>query len=299
MLFSACSWIGLNLNRPSLSKRVVEYGQPVPKGGGVYKIGKPYNIDGVRYTPKEDRYYNKVGQASWYGAKFHGRYTANREIYDMDALTAAHPTLPIPSYVRVTNLSNGRRLVVRVNDRGPYANDRIIDMSRRSAELLDFKQKGTAKVRVTYIGKAPLNGNDRYERQYLSQQYWFQGRNNRRYSSRSQNRRFARRSRPRRVAQRYDTLTVGSLPRESRYQSPISRNARYAIQTGSFYNYRNAKRRSTQVSRVGRAYIKSFDRDKGTLHKVMLGPFKNRKSAEYTLSQLYSSGMYDAILVKK
>lgn len=292
---SACSWIGLEFGRPPLSERVVEYGQPVPKGGGYYKIGKPYTIDGVKYYPREDRRYNEVGIASWYGAKFHGRYTSNREIYDMDALTAAHPTLPMPSYVRVTNLENGRRLVVRVNDRGPYANNRIIDLSRRSAELLGIKGKGTGRVRVTYIGKAPLNGNDRYERQYLARQYWYRGNRNRRFSSRPRPRTFARNT-PRQP-RRYDPIAVGSIPRDA--GRPLSyRSARYSVQTGSFYNRRNARRQQDRLSYLGRSYIKVSNRSRFPMHKVLLGPFRDRRSAELALSRAYDSGVYDAIIVR-
>ena len=151
---------------------MVALGKPVPKGGGVYKVGKPYQINGRWFHPREDSRYDKVGVASWYGELFHGRYTANGEIYDMNALTAAHPTLPLPTYARVTNLGNGRSLVVRVNDRGPYAHDRIIDMSKRSAELLGFKRNGTTQVRVRYLARAPLSGDDTYERQMLASQRW-------------------------------------------------------------------------------------------------------------------------------
>ncbi len=147
-------------------------GQPVPKGGGVYQIGKPYQVGDLTYTPREDPGYDRVGNASWYGEMFHGRRTANGEIYDMDSLSAAHPTLPLPVYARVTNLNNGRTIVVRINDRGPYARDRIIDLSRRSAELLGFRNNGTATVRVKYLGRAPLNGDDSYERKYLANQSW-------------------------------------------------------------------------------------------------------------------------------
>jgi hypothetical protein len=102
-----------------LGERVIPLGQPVPKGGGVYRVGEPYEIAGTWYYPREEKSYNRVGKASWYGELFHGRRTANGEIYDMDRLSAAHPTLPLPSYARVTNLNNGRSVVVRVNDRGP------------------------------------------------------------------------------------------------------------------------------------------------------------------------------------
>jgi len=142
------------------SPRVVEPGQPVPKGGGVYRVGKPYEVAGRIYTPEENGRYRAEGLASWYGDDFHGRLTANGEIYDMSAISAAHPTLPMPSYVRVTNLANRKSLIVRVNDRGPYHRNREIDVSAKAAELLGFRQSGTAHVRVEYVGLAPLEGTD-------------------------------------------------------------------------------------------------------------------------------------------
>jgi rare lipoprotein A len=154
----------------SASVRIVQEGQPVPKGNGGYKIGKPYKIAGRWYTPAEDPNYDRQGRGSWYGNDFHGRKTANGEVFDMNALTAAHPTLPLPSYVYVTNLANNRTVLVRVNDRGPYANDRIIDMSRASARALGFENQGITQVRVKFAGRAPLDGNDYHERQFLAQQ---------------------------------------------------------------------------------------------------------------------------------
>jgi rare lipoprotein A len=142
------------------SPRVVEPGQPVPKGGGVYRVGKPYEVGGRMYTPEENSRYRAEGLASWYGDDFHGRLTANGEIYDMSAISAAHPTLPMPSYVRVTNLANRKSLIVRVNDRGPYHRNREIDVSAKAAELLGFRQTGTARVRVEYVGLAPMEGSD-------------------------------------------------------------------------------------------------------------------------------------------
>lgn len=130
------------------------------KGGGREMVGKPYRIRGKWYTPKEDKNYDKAGLASWYGPNFHGRLTANGEIYDQFHLSAAHPTFPLPSYARVTNKKNGNTVIVRVNDRGPYAHGRIIDVSSQTAELLDMKKDGVAAVRVEYIGRAPVEGDD-------------------------------------------------------------------------------------------------------------------------------------------
>jgi rare lipoprotein A len=142
------------------SPRVVEFGERVPKGGGVYRVGKPYVVAGRTFVPEENTSYRSEGLASWYGRDFHGRQTANGEVFDMESITAAHPTLPMPSYVRVTNLSNKRSLIVRVNDRGPFHGNRVIDLSHKTAELLDFKGNGVARVRVEYIGRAAIEGSD-------------------------------------------------------------------------------------------------------------------------------------------
>ena len=155
-----------------LGPRIIPLGQPVPKGGGTYLVGSPYIINGQQYAPREVPGYSRFGVASWYGELFHGRRTANGEIFDMEALTAAHPTLPLPSYVRVVNPRNGRWLVLRLNDRGPFAYKREIDLSWAAAVLLDIAGPGTGYVRVDYLGPAPLDGNDSYERNVLARQTW-------------------------------------------------------------------------------------------------------------------------------
>ena len=111
------------------------------------RVGRPYQVNGVWYTPREQPDYDQVGVASWYGDVFQGRPTASGEIFDMDAVTGAHTTLPLPSIVEVTNLDNGRRLRVRVNDRGPFVGDRIIDLSREAARELGYDRQGLARVR--------------------------------------------------------------------------------------------------------------------------------------------------------
>ena len=138
------------------SPRVVPFGQPVPKGGGRYKLGRPYMVAGRQYVPRHEPGYDQTGIASWYGRDFHGRLTANGEVFDMDGMSAAHPTLPLPSMVRVTNIATGRSIIVRVNDRGPFKPGRIIDLSRQAAHTLGMLQAGVARVRVRYMGPAPL-----------------------------------------------------------------------------------------------------------------------------------------------
>ncbi len=142
------------------SARIIPLGEPIPKGGGTYRVGQPYTIGGRTYVPAEDPHYRAEGVASWYGEDFHGRLTANGEIYDMNSMSAAHTTLPLPCYVRVTNISNNKSVIVRVNDRGPYHSDRVIDVSVRAATLLGFYGSGLAPVRVEYVGAAPLEGSD-------------------------------------------------------------------------------------------------------------------------------------------
>jgi rare lipoprotein A len=144
----------------SSSPRVVAPGDPVPKGGGTYRVGAPYVVAGRTYVPEDNPHYRAEGVASWYGSDFHGRLTANGEIFDRASMSAAHATLPIPSYVRVTNISNHKSVIVRVNDRGPYSGNRLIDVSERAASLLGFYGSGLAPVRVEYVGRAPLEGSD-------------------------------------------------------------------------------------------------------------------------------------------
>jgi rare lipoprotein A len=138
----------------------------------VFKIGKPYVINGQTYMPGHDPGYDSRGVASWYGHAFHGQKTANGEYFDMNALTAAHKTLPLPSYAYVTNLKNGRTILVRINDRGPYKPGRIIDLSRAAARALAFEGLGIADVRVRYAGQAPLVPDDTRERRFLAAQAW-------------------------------------------------------------------------------------------------------------------------------
>lgn len=143
------------------SARVVEEGQPVPKGGGRELIGRSYTVAGKRYTPYEKPVgFTAVGTASWYGEAFHGRRTANGEVYDRHSVSAAHPTMPLPAYARVTNITNSRSIIVRVNDRGPFHGGRVMDVSQKTADALAFRHLGTARVKIEYLGQASLAGSD-------------------------------------------------------------------------------------------------------------------------------------------
>jgi len=149
-LLSACAETQLIVHTAKRLSKTSSSPKPV-KPKGKYKVGKPYQIKGIWYYPKVDYRYNRTGIASWYGPGFHGKKTANGEIYDQNGLTAAHKTLPMPSLVQVTNLENGRSLRLKINDRGPFAYGRIIDLSRRGAQLLGFHRKGTARVQVQVL----------------------------------------------------------------------------------------------------------------------------------------------------
>ena len=143
------------------SPRVVAEGEDVPKGGGRQMIGKTYSVAGKRYTPYDKPVgYTAVGTASWYGEAFHGRRTANGEVYDRQGISAAHPTMPLPAYARVTNTLNNRSIIVRVNDRGPYHGGRVMDVSQKTAEALAFRHLGTARIKLEYLGQASLAGSD-------------------------------------------------------------------------------------------------------------------------------------------
>lgn len=165
MILSGCGAAGIfagfseSAMGVNASPRVSNAKHP-PKGGGRYQVGDPYTVAGNTFVPREQPNLDTTGTASWYGPAFHGRLTANGEIFDQHHLSGAHPTLPLPSYVRVTNLANGANTLVRINDRGPFSRDRLIDVSRRTAEVLGFQQQGTANVRVQYVGPAPLEGDD-------------------------------------------------------------------------------------------------------------------------------------------
>ncbi|WP_273757722.1 septal ring lytic transglycosylase RlpA family protein [Bartonella sp. AU55XJBT] len=159
----------IDVNTSVLPKQISNNkNQSEAKKRGRAIVGKPYQIKGKWYYPENDPTYKRVGEASWYGSDFHGRLTANGEIYDMNLLTAAHPTMPLPSYARVTNLKNGSSLIVRVNDRGPFMKERIIDLSKQAATILGYVDRGVTDVKVEYIAEAPIGY---YDGAYLMASY--------------------------------------------------------------------------------------------------------------------------------
>lgn len=265
----------------SKSKFGKEYGKgspywqgsgPVPKGGGRYKVGNPYTVNGKKYYPRENPGYDKVGKASWYGPTFNRRKTANGEYFDMTRLTAAHPTLPLPSFVRVTNLSNNKSAILRVNDRGPYSNTRIIDLSKKSAEVLGFIKQGTARVRVQYVGRAPLNGDDYYT--YVASK------------------------KPQAARTQVATRTA---PKRQYSQQPQSEqpplNDGLYIQAASFANRGNARRLQTRLGSVGRVRVVASDVNGQTFYRVRVGPIANNSEARIALRKVVDAGNTGAKLV--
>ncbi len=261
----------------------------VPIGpGGVYKVGTPYVIKGVRYTPEEDSDYNETGIASWYGPGFHAKQTANGETYDENALTAAHKTLPLPSYVRVTNLENGRALVLRVNDRGPYAHGRIIDVSRRGAQLLGFENQGTAKVRVRIVDQSTTG--------------FVAGR-----PVTTQEERDAVTAVP--VAS-VESRQLAALPGVATAPAPVATVAQppqvaleavgptdIYVQAGAFTLYDNANQLAARLFSFGEPTIQSTVVNEIEFFRVRIGPLASIQQADQVLEDMIGSGFPESRIV--
>jgi rare lipoprotein A len=325
---------GCGRESAGLGERVIPLGQPVPKGGGRYLVGEPYQVAGVWYRPHAQPDYDRVGKASWYGQLFHGRYTANGEIYDMNRLSAAHPTLPLPVYAHVTNLENGRSIIVRVNDRGPYRKDRIIDLSRRSAEVLGFRRSGTATVRVRYLRRAPLSGDDSYERQYLASRGYRQVAAKATSDSETQDpiavasfpgvpapptpdraeRPIAVAARPARPEERAadvamldsDTQLKASPESTGSTGPPVQTQLRRigsadgpAIQAGSFKNRDNAERARATLSAIAPVDVAEVDVGGEVYFRVRVGPFADEIEAVAALPRVRAAGYDGAKIVMR
>jgi rare lipoprotein A len=242
---------------------------PLPKGGGRYVVGEPYQVAGEWFTPREEPSYDKVGIASWYGPQFHRRMTSNGEWFDMAYLSAAHPTLPLPSYARITNLENGREVIVRINDRGPFVGNRIIDLSKASAEKLGFAGKGTAKVRVRYIGPAPLDDKGTH---LLAMNETLK-----RSDSGSALAQASMRQ-PQPIIQATSDRAGGGI----------------FVQVGAFSDPANVTRARQRLAGVGPVQVIPVN----GLYRVRLGPLTGVDDAEYALQQVRAAGHRDARLVQ-
>ena len=260
---------------------------PVPGARPHYKVGNPYQIGGIWYYPRENPDYDETGIASWYGADFHGKPTANGETYDMDALTAAHKTLPMPSMVRVTNLENGRALVLRVNDRGPFVHGRIIDVSRHASKLLGFHKKGTARVRVAVL----QSGGDRFfaakpetseEETQLALAAPRDGVTSRTLPP------------PGGVAAA-PVPSVASAPPAVEQREPQATTM--YVQAGSFVSASNAKRLSNKLAALGPTTVSEVTVKGLVFHRVRLGPLTTVADADVALARVMGSGYPGARIV--
>lgn len=274
----------------------------VPASAGVYKVGQPYQIDNVWYYPREQPDYDETGIASWYGPTFYGKSTANGETYTGDALTAAHKTLPMPVNVRVTNLDNGKSLVVRVNDRGPYSRGRIIDLSRRAAELLDVVQTGTARVRVTYLSRSNMNGAPPPSDTPAAIANALPAAPSGKVDSAALNvlpgatvappARVASLPAPTPIpAQMFtDTQPTGQVT-----SVPIPSATRLYVQVGAFSKMENARAMLGKVG--GDLRISTLQRGGQTLYRVRTGPLNSVQDADAALSRITGTGANDAHIV--
>ncbi|HLB06656.1 MAG TPA: septal ring lytic transglycosylase RlpA family protein [Alphaproteobacteria bacterium] len=305
--FGALAWLLAGCAETELAvhtAKVLEGEDEEARGG--FKIGKPYEVDGVVYQPRYDPYYDETGIASWYGEEFHGARTANGERFDMNAITAAHKTLPMPSNVRITNLENGRSLVVRVNDRGPFVHGRIIDLSRRTAQLLGLTLRGTAMVRVQMlpISQQPeiLIAGLRREGYALPKEAEDLGLA---YSEPLPS----------------GTIAVAALgaPGSANPAQPSSDGAliasaaaaelippesaalpstpRMYVQAGAFANPENAERVRAQLESAGPSAITSLVVDGRTLYRVRLGPYTALEAADQALEAAIDEGYPEARLI--
>lgn len=233
---------------------------PTGSQGVKRKVGNPYKVAGVWYHPKEDPTYDQTGYASWYGKDFHGKTTANGEVYNMNALTAAHKTLPMPSYVKVTNLENNRSLVLRVNDRGPFVAGRLIDVSRRGAQLLGFQKQGVTRVRIQASDE---NGRVRKP---------------------SGTRRSVAATAPARGNATTSSPSSADRAGETHF-----------VQVGSYSSQENATAQANRLRKSGHpARVLRQVQNGRAFWRVRIGPFVKRLLAQDRLDRVVADGFYDA-----
>tara|TARA_X000000950_G_scaffold158653_1_gene194462 strand:+ start:3593 stop:4471 length:879 start_codon:yes stop_codon:yes gene_type:complete len=248
----------------------------------MYKVGNPYKINGKWYYPAIDYNYNEVGIASWYGPGFHGKKTANGEVFDQNKISAAHKTLPMPSIVKVTNLDNGKVLEnIRVNDRGPFAGNRIIDLSKKAAQELGFVNSGVAKVRVEIM--------ENESRIYASK-------NSKKNSVRKANKAKVEKVQRKVIPSEKDEQNSDEVSKNSTEDNLILKDKPVIIQVGAFGDHRNAKSLTEKLSEF-KAYIERKFIDNKYLYRVRIGPLSNLDLAKSIKSKLFELGHTSSHLV--
>lgn len=314
VLLGACSETQLVIH----AAKKIARDTTAPAARGIYKIGKPYKIGSVWYYPSVDYRYQETGIASWYGPKFHGKTTANGERFDQNNISAAHRTLPLPSMVRVTNLENGRALRVLVNDRGPFAHGRIIDLSRRAAQLLGFIANGTAKVRVEIIADESRRLALSYGRGAGQVQIARAGKGTHHGLPGNPTIRPAPRvavtraplpaaggggsspaaPRPAAAAAKSPVRTASAKPQtDGRIIQQAIGAARMYIQAGTFAQYTNANRLRARLSVLGPTNILAIINRTQQMFRVRIGPIDDLKRADGILEQMIGAGFTDARLI--
>lgn len=300
LLLSGCASEPKDFEYKNLQEEV----SAIKEDGGIYKVGNPYTVLGQSYTPKEDYDYVETGIASWYGDDFHNKRTANGETYDMRAVTAAHRTLPLPSIVRVTNLENGKSIIARVNDRGPYVKNRIIDLSEKGAELLGYKNKGTARVKVEILEReskaikeamlSPNNSSQTYGNATIP------------YSN----------TQPVSTAQassatKYEISTSNRRPLQYTSEISLASNTTtnvnipnnvnegpYFVQVGAFSDYDKAKQMAANMKRFGNVSIYEAYLSKNGVYRVRLGAYHSKEEAMKILDRVLDYGHSDVTIVE-
>ncbi len=283
------------------------------KSRGTFKVGTPYKIKGRQYQPKETYSHTETGTASWYGPGFHGKKTANGEIFNKFELTAAHRTLQMPSLIEVTNLNNGKSIVLRVNDRGPFAHDRILDVSERGAELLGFKHQGTAKIKIKVLTEESKDIADIAKTgrstKGMEVAYNQAGRST-----------ISKHTPPHidpSTIPQYEPMAVTNVEEEVLYDpfipghtdksgrflpDPVVKNTinptgKIYIQAGSFGNPNNARNLSGRLGTIAASSVTPVEVGGSTYHRVRLGPFPDLSQAKSALSRVAASGQNSAIIV--
>nr|WP_238934714.1 septal ring lytic transglycosylase RlpA family protein [Maricaulis parjimensis] len=245
------------------------------RSSGHQKVGNPYSVAGRTYYPARNDRYDEIGIASWYGPNFHGRPTANGEHFDQNLMTAAHTTLPIPSIAEVTNLENGRSIIVRINDRGPFVDDRIIDLSRAAATELDYIGRGLAQVRVRYLGPALEQGAPPPRTWYAANE--------------------AAPSPAPEPATQYAQAVSEPVP-----QTPAwipEAGERFTLQIGAFSDPDNAQRFASRIESAGQVWVQPGQSGNAAIYRVYFGRWSDEGSAHAARSTLADWGVYDARIV--
>ena len=272
----------------------------VSSGGsstGTYKVGQPYQIGGEWYYPREDYSYDETGIASWYGSDFHGQRTANGEMFNKNELTAAHKTLPLPTLARVTNLDNGRSIVVRINDRGPFSGARIIDMSQRGAQLLGFEGQGTAKVRVQVLAdesKAIADAMRHYGTGNVASTVPLNAPSEQVATAAPLQSVQSQTLEPIRTTPETHQALLETKPVPEVVMVPVPATTHIFVQAGAFTVAENATKLQQSLSRFGTTSVSTIVINGTKFYRVRIGPVSDVPHADTLISQVKGAGVKGA-----